>query len=264
MMSDIREFLYKFCDSFSQQPISQATLFDNMRINPGVSDVDSSVRTDYSLMKKITGRDDSKEYFERMTQNIKNRQLSDIKIPDWLMKELTEKVRRFKDNIDQWVRIGADVVVDEEEKTVTCYARHQRVRGIDVQWVIYCLSEWTNERELDYRIRMIVPGEMSYNKKLTWLEKNYDKLESVGTLFLIGTPFHYIERGMMPIVKINEIVMNPLVLSDSNKNKDKQRLQIFPQTWANRDVEISAPGWTLTKEEDSVRVFLVAEKNGEK
>lgn len=99
---------------------------------------------------------------------------------------------------------------------------------------------------------------------MKWLEKNYENIESVEKLLLIGTSFHDIERSMLPVCKVNKIEMNPLVLSDSNKNKDKQRLQIFPQTWVNRDVEISAPGWTLTKEEDSVRVFLVAEKNSEK
>ena len=163
LICDIREFLYKFCNSFSQQSISQETEFDKMRINPGINDVDKSGRSDALLMEKITRRADSKDYLMKMIDEMKRRKMGEFTMPDWLMKELTENVRRFKDNIDQWVRMGATVEVKEDDKEVILTARKGTVRAIDVQWVIYCLCEWLKAKELDYKIRTIVPGVMSFN-----------------------------------------------------------------------------------------------------
>jgi hypothetical protein len=41
---------------------------------------------------------------------------------------------------------------------------------------------------------------------------------------------------------------------------DHQKTQIFPTTWKNPEVEISSPGYDVTKTDESYRYFLSVDK----
>jgi hypothetical protein len=67
-----------------------------------------------------------------------------------------------------------------------------------------------------------------------------------------------LDKELLPFTKVDEIVMNYPMLN--TVGGDHQKAQIFPQRWKSPDVEITANGYDITREDDSFRYYIYADK----
>ena len=128
---------------------------------------------------------------------------------------------------------------------------------LDVQFLAWCLYKWKESKKndiKDYSIRIYIQGTLMMYNKMRWIKDHFDMIENIDEIHAIGTPFNILNRYILPNCFVNRIVMtNPML---NTVGGDHQKTQIFPNTWKNPEVEISSPGYDVTKTDDSYRYFL--------
>jgi hypothetical protein len=260
MISGIHEMLRKQINALCGTYITMAFTIDDFTLYPNISN-EKFNKHNIDLFNVIMGNKEEKPdntYIKNALSSFQNASNDLFNIPENILK-FFKKIDGFSLKYPAEMRLT--IKADKENKIIEAFTPENLSVGQNkVSYIIASLMKMVSTVPdfKDYTIQFSVYGSIAVMKDLKWLGKHCDKLVYAHEIITVQTPFKLLDKELLPFTKVDKIVMNYPMLN--TVGGDHQKAQIFPQRWKSPDVEITANGYDIAREDDSFRYYIYADK----